>query len=61
MQSNITQIDLKKIKSYKTKKLINALKKITDEQINILISQEFQALMLLRDNPNNKYIFREEN
>ena len=34
---------------------------LTDEQINILISQEFQALMLLRDNPNNKYIFREEN
>lgn len=34
---------------------------LTDEQINILISQEFQALMLLRDNPNNKYIFKEEN
>ena len=33
MQSNITQIDLKKIKSYKTKKLINTLKKLTDEQI----------------------------
>ena len=37
------------------------LSSISDEQINILISQEFQALMLLRDNPNNKYIFREEN
>ena len=37
MQSNITQIDLKKIKSYKTKKLINTLKKLTDEQINTII------------------------
>ena len=32
---------------------------LTDEQIKILISMEFQALMLLKDNPDNKYIFKE--
>lgn len=33
---------------------------LTDEQIKILISKQFQALMLLKDNPDNKYIFKEE-
>lgn len=32
---------------------------LPDEQIKILISMEFQALMLLKDNPDNKYIFKE--
>ena len=32
---------------------------LTDDQIKILISMEFQALMLLKDNPDNKYIFKE--
>ena len=40
---------------------VSVTKGMTLRKINILISQEFQALMLLRDNPNNKYIFREEN
>lgn len=34
---------------------------LTDAQINNLISKEFQALMLLEDNPNNKYVLKEEN
>lgn len=37
MESNITQIDFKDIKSYKTKKLINTLRKLTDEQINAMV------------------------
>lgn len=41
--------------------LANNKVNLTDKQINILISQEFQALMLLRDNIDNKYIFKEEN
>ncbi len=40
--------------------LANNKVNLTDKQINILISQEFQALMLLRDNLDNKYIFKEE-
>lgn len=32
---------------------------LTDAQINSLISKEFQALMLLEDNPNNKYVLKE--
>lgn len=30
----------------------------TDEQIQDLLSQEFQALMLLKENPNNKWILK---
>lgn len=37
MQNNISQIDLRDIRTYKTKKLINILKRLTDEQINILV------------------------
>ena len=37
MESNITQIDFKDIKSYKTKKLINTLRKLTAEQINAMV------------------------
>lgn len=32
--------------------------KFTDEQIKDLLSQEFQALMLLEENPNNKWIIK---
>ena len=32
--------------------------KFTDEQIKDLLSQEFQALMLLGENPNNKWILK---
>ena len=32
--------------------------KFTDEQIQALLSQEFQALMLLEENPNNKWILK---
>lgn len=32
--------------------------KFTDEQIQDLLSQEFQALMLLEENPNNKWILK---
>lgn len=32
--------------------------KFTDEQIQDLLSQEFQALMLLKENPNNKWILK---
>ena len=37
MESNVGQIDLKDIKTYKTKKLLNTLKKLTDEQINSIV------------------------
>lgn len=33
--------------------------KFTDEQIQDLLSQEFQALMLLEENPNNKWILKD--
>lgn len=37
--------------------------KLTDKQIQDLLSYEFQALMLLRENPNNKWVLnkKEEN
>ena len=37
MESNVSQFDFKDIKNLKTKKLINTLKKLTDEQINIIV------------------------
>lgn len=58
MQSNITQIDLKKIKSYKTKKLINALKKITDEQINTIIDSSIIEFISNLDSNTINSIFR---
>ena len=33
----------------------------SDEQIKSLLSQEFQALMLLEENPNNKWILGGKN
>ena len=61
MQSNITQIDLKKIKSYKTKKLINALKKITDEQINTIIDSSIIEFISNLDSNTINSIFRNSN
>lgn len=58
MQSNITQIDLKKIKSYKTKKLINALKKLTDEQINTIIDSSIIEFISNLDSNTINSIFR---
>lgn len=37
---------------------VNKSVKFTDEQIQDLLSQEFQALMLLEENPNNKWILK---
>ena len=34
--------------------------KITEEQIKDLLSYEFQALMLLEENPNNKWVIKKE-
>ena len=51
MESNITQIDFNDIKSYKTKKLINTLKKLTDEQINTIVdSSVIEFISNLNDN-----------
>lgn len=58
MQSNITQIDLKKIKSYKTKKLINTLKKLTDEQINVIIDSSIIEFISNLDSNTINSIFR---
>ena len=32
----------------------------TDKQISDLLSYEFQALMLLEENPDNKWVLKEE-
>ena len=61
MESNITQIDFNDIKSYKTKKLINTLKKLTDEQINTIVdSSVIEFISNLNDNIINS-IFRNSN
>ena len=41
----------------------NGTVKLTDNQIQELLSDEFQALMLLEENPNNKWVLnkKEEN
>ena len=41
----------------------NGTVKLTDNQIQELLSYEFQALMLLEENPNNKWVLpkKEEN
>ena len=61
MENNITQIDFNDIKSYKTKKLINTLKKLTDEQIDIIVdSSVIEFISNLNDNTINS-IFRNSN
>lgn len=34
--------------------------KVTEEQIRDLLSYEFQALMLLEENPNNKWVLKKK-
>ena len=54
-------IDFNDIKSYKTKKLINTLKKLTDEQINTIVdSSVIEFISNLNDNIINS-IFRNSN
>lgn len=63
-----THLSDKAIKSFHTKMWIfvhgiatltvSRSLKFTDEQIKDLLSQEFQALMLLEENPNNKWILK---
>lgn len=38
----------------------NGTMKITEEQIRDLLSYEFQALMLLEENPNNKWVLKKK-
>ena len=46
--------------NYKNIKTVNTINndtiKLTDKQIQELLSYEFQALMLLEENPNNKWV-----
>lgn len=58
MESNITQIEFKDIKSYKTKKLINTLKKLTDEQINIIVDSSVIEFISNLDGNTINSIFR---
>lgn len=63
-----THLSEKDIKSFHTKMWIfvhgiatltvSKSVKFTEEQIRDLLSQEFQALMLLEENPNNKWILK---
>lgn len=63
-----THLSDKDIKSFHTKMWIfvhgiatltvSKSVKFTEEQIRDLLSQEFQALMLLEENPNNKWILK---
>ena len=63
-----THLSDKGIKSFHTKMwifvhgiatlTISKSVKFTEEQIRDLLSQEFQALMLLEENPNNKWILK---
>ena len=38
----------------------NGTIKLTDNQIQDLLSYEFQALMLLEENPNNKWVLNKK-
>ena len=40
--------------------LANGTIKLTDNQIQDLLSYEFQALMLLEENPNNKWVLNKK-
>lgn len=65
-----TNLDDEDIKKFHTKMWIfshgiaslvaNNTIKLTDEQIAKLLSYEFQALMLLEENPNNKWVLKKE-
>ena len=65
-----TNLDDEDIKKFHTKMWIfshglaslvaNNTIKLTDEQIAKLLSYEFQALMLLEENPNNKWVLEKE-
>lgn len=68
LSTNLNEDD---IKSFHTKMWIfchgiatlvaNGTVNLTDEQISELLSYEFQALMLLDENPNNKWVFPKNN
>lgn len=58
MENNYEQIDLKDIKLYKSKKLINTLKKLTDEQIDILVDSSVIEFISSLDNNSINSIFR---
>ena len=65
-----TNLDDEDIKKFHTKMWIfshgiaslvaNNTIKLTDEQVAKLLSYEFQALMLLEENPNNKWVLEKE-
>ena len=58
MENNITQIDFNDIKSYKTKKLINTLKKLTDEQIDIIVDSSVIEFISNLDSNTINFTFR---
>lgn len=58
MENNNEQIDLKDIKLYKSKKLINTLKKLTDEQIDILVDSSVIEFISSLGNNSINSIFR---
>lgn len=58
MENNNDQIDLKGIKVYKSKKLINTLKKLTNEQIDILVDSSVIEFISSLDNNSINLIFR---
>ena len=58
MENNNDQIDLKGIKVYKSKKLINTLKKLTNEQIDILVDSSVIEFISSLDNNSINSIFR---
>lgn len=55
------QVDLKDIKSYKTKKLINVIRKLTDEQINEVIDSSIIEFISNLDVNTINSIFRNSN
>ena len=60
MEEN-TQINLKNIESYKTKKLINTLKNLTEEQINTVVDENIIEFISNLDINTINSIFRNSN
>lgn len=58
MEINISQIDLKDFKSYKNKKIISILKKLTDEQVNTMIDSTVIEFISTLDYQTISFIFR---
>lgn len=58
MQTTINQIDLKNIETYKNKKIINTLKKVSDEEINDVIDSSIIDFISTLDYNTINLIFR---